>query len=279
MKSLDSGFTLVELLVVLIILGIISGISVIAFGNSHRNSVRSACKTDYQATLLGIQGYQADHGGQLPASLLELAPTYITSGLLDSSSFIFSLQSLPNVSDNVNIAVATASGTVSRKAELVSSDATSITFKLIDTTNLVNEMRVQGSGLTTLFAAQASAEAGVPTLNLDETSGIKTGMSVTGDGIQSGAVVSSVVSSTQITISLNTSAQLSSSGVIFGELPTVTNVAQSTGLVTVSNPSNAQFISVSTPEVGGKYTLTFTDGKGPTGTLIPGVAPTACEKL
>ena len=278
MKSFESGFTLVELLVVLIILGIISGISVIAFGNSHRNSVRSACKTDYQATLLGIQGYQADHAGLVPASLLELAPTYITTGLLDNNSFIFSLQSLPNVSENINIAVASVSGTISRKAQFVSSTADSRTFKILDTTNLTVGMRVQGSGLTNLFAAQASAVAGASTLNLDETAGILVGMSVLGEGIPAGTTVATVNSSTQVTLSTNVTAQLSSSGVIFGELPTITNVVASTGLVTVSQGSSPS-VAVSSPAVDSKFTLTFTSNKGPTGTLIPGVAPAACEKL
>lgn len=278
MRSLDSGFTLVELIVVLIILGIIGGISIVAFGNSHKNSVRSACRTSYQATLLGIQGHQADQDGALPTSLTDLAPTYINPGLIDNSNFILALQKLPGISDNISLLVATTKGTLTRSAELISADATSYTFKLLDPNGLTNGMRVLGTGMSSLFATQASSAQASATLNLEDTLGVRAGMSVIGAGIPDSATVVSVDSASQITISGLTTLALSSSGVVFGALPQISNVVVSTGFVTVTQ-TNSQFAPISLPNIGGKYSLTFTSGASSIGSLLPGIAPAACEKL
>ena len=78
----DDGFTLTELLVVIIIIGILAGISIVSFTGSRKDTLVSACKTNYQSTLLGIQAYQGDHDGTLPNSLEDLAPTYVNSSLM-----------------------------------------------------------------------------------------------------------------------------------------------------------------------------------------------------
>ena len=278
MKSFDAGFTLVELLVVLMILGILAGISVLALGSSHKSSVRSACKTNYQATLLGIQGFQADNGGILPASLLELSPTYVSAGLIDSDNFVLAIQNLAGISDNVSILVASAQNAFTRKAVLQSASASDLTFTILDTSKLTTGMQVLGSGMSSIFATQASAQAGSQTLEVEDSSGIKAGMSVVGAGIPSGATVSSVNSGTQITISAPTDALLATTGITVGALPTITNINTSTGVVTVSMPDN-KYSSTTLPTVGGKYSLTFTSGNNPLGTLIPGIAPATCEKL
>ena len=68
----DQGFTLVEMLVVILILGVISSISIIAIGGVRRTSTVQACSTDWQTFDTALKTYGLDH----------LSPT---SGLPDYS--------------------------------------------------------------------------------------------------------------------------------------------------------------------------------------------------
>src|SRR5579862_6152096 len=58
----DSGFTLVEVLIVVVILGILSGIVVIAVGSSTTNSAQAACKSDAKSVEVALEGYKAQNG-------------------------------------------------------------------------------------------------------------------------------------------------------------------------------------------------------------------------
>ncbi len=88
----ESGLTLIELIVVLCVLGILSGITYVALGSSRVTSMQNACKTAYQAVSLGVSSYQSDNNGVLPPSLLSLQPTYINAGLISSFSNNFTMQ-------------------------------------------------------------------------------------------------------------------------------------------------------------------------------------------
>ncbi len=88
----ERGFTLIELIVVLCVLGILSGITYVALGSSRITSLQNACKTAYQAVSLGVSSYQSDNNGVLPPSLLSLQPTYINAGLVSSFSSNFTMQ-------------------------------------------------------------------------------------------------------------------------------------------------------------------------------------------
>jgi general secretion pathway protein G len=61
-RSDDTGFTLVELLVVIVILGVLAGIAVFAVGNLTTNSVQAACKSDYKTVELAVESYKAQEG-------------------------------------------------------------------------------------------------------------------------------------------------------------------------------------------------------------------------
>src|SRR3954468_19255524 len=68
-KRNEEGFTLIELLIVIIVLGILAAIVVFAIGSTRKDSVASACKTNFKAvelsaeakfTKMGSYGTQGD---------------------------------------------------------------------------------------------------------------------------------------------------------------------------------------------------------------------------
>lgn len=57
----DHGFTLIEMLVVVLILGIVSSIAVFAMGGVRRTSTVQACSTDWQTFDTAMKAYGVDH--------------------------------------------------------------------------------------------------------------------------------------------------------------------------------------------------------------------------
>ncbi|GAA2330561.1 type II secretion system protein [Dactylosporangium salmoneum] len=63
----ESGFTLVELLIVIVILGILSGIVVFAVGAFNDRGTKAACKTDLKNVEVAVEAYRAKTGDYPPA--------------------------------------------------------------------------------------------------------------------------------------------------------------------------------------------------------------------
>lgn len=57
-----AGFTLVELLIVVVILGVLAGIVVFAVGGLTTNSVQAACKSDYKSVEVAVETFKAQEG-------------------------------------------------------------------------------------------------------------------------------------------------------------------------------------------------------------------------
>lgn len=88
----EKGFTIIELLVVLTIIGILSGIAYVGLTSARNNSIQDSCKSAYQAIYLGVSGYQTDHGGNMPGSITALEPSYVSASTIESYSKNFSVQ-------------------------------------------------------------------------------------------------------------------------------------------------------------------------------------------
>ena len=71
---IERGFTLVELLIVIVILGILAGIVVFAVGNLTSNAKTNACSTEKSTIVAALEAYKAQNGSY-PTSM-----TTLTSG-------------------------------------------------------------------------------------------------------------------------------------------------------------------------------------------------------
>jgi general secretion pathway protein G len=79
-RKQDDGFTLVELLVVIVILGVLAGIVVFAVGGITNNSTKSACSSDVATIQAAEDAYFAQNNAYLP--ITGTAPTLVSKGLL-----------------------------------------------------------------------------------------------------------------------------------------------------------------------------------------------------
>ena len=80
----EQGFTLVELLIVIVILGILAGIVVFAVGNLTSNAQTNACATEKSTIVSADEAYKAQNGsytdtaGLVAAGLLKSTPAGYT---------------------------------------------------------------------------------------------------------------------------------------------------------------------------------------------------------
>lgn len=60
------GFTLIELVIVIVILGVLAGVAALSFQNVTKSSREGVAKANLRALKSAVQVYQVDHNGQLP---------------------------------------------------------------------------------------------------------------------------------------------------------------------------------------------------------------------
>lgn len=82
----EQGFTLVELLIVIVIMGILAGIVVFAVGNLTDTANKNSCITESDTVRTSVAAYKAANANAIP-DWSEL--TDATSGTLDGSSVKF----------------------------------------------------------------------------------------------------------------------------------------------------------------------------------------------
>ena len=71
---LEKGFTLVELLVVIVILGILAAVVVFAVGGTTDNAQKNACKAEESTIASAVEAYRAnpDNNGAYPTDLADM---------------------------------------------------------------------------------------------------------------------------------------------------------------------------------------------------------------
>ena len=71
------GFTLVELMVVVVILGILVAIAIPIYNNVTDDAKQKACDSNVKAIQAAVSMYQTANSGALPKQLEDLVPKYI----------------------------------------------------------------------------------------------------------------------------------------------------------------------------------------------------------
>ena len=86
----ESGFTLVELLVVMLILGILAAIAIPSFFNQTQKADDTAAKSAAKTAQTAIETYRTDHNGSYagatPAALNTIEPTLAVANLTITDS-------------------------------------------------------------------------------------------------------------------------------------------------------------------------------------------------
>jgi general secretion pathway protein G len=90
---LQKGFTLVELLVVIVILGILAAVVVFAVGGTTDNAQSSACKAEQSTVESAVEAYRVKDGANYPTDAKQLVAV-ANGGTQTDSKFVF-LRSVP----------------------------------------------------------------------------------------------------------------------------------------------------------------------------------------
>jgi prepilin-type N-terminal cleavage/methylation domain-containing protein len=73
----DAGFSLVEVLVVIVVLGVLASIVVFSVRGTSEQSSVTGCDVEQRAVASAIEVYQAQHG-EPPADLASLVPGFLS---------------------------------------------------------------------------------------------------------------------------------------------------------------------------------------------------------
>ena len=88
----DQGFTLVELLIVIVVLGILSGIVVFGVGKFRSDATNAACKADLATVVVAADAYEASVG-TYPADMTALVTGQYLKAAPKDGTYVFTAAS------------------------------------------------------------------------------------------------------------------------------------------------------------------------------------------
>ena len=125
---LNDGFTLIEMLVVITILGILMGIAVLGFSGANRASIIKSCKVDYQSVQSALSSLKNDYPdlatvGSIPLTNPDLySSTGTGTGTSSVNGTLAYLGYMSSLNDNKTKYLITISGGINSLPQVTSSD-------------------------------------------------------------------------------------------------------------------------------------------------------------
>ena len=84
LRDSESGFTLVELLVVIVIIGVLSGVVVFSVRGINNNSAQAACQSDVSTVNSALEAYYAQNKAYPAGTATVAVAALVTANLLKS---------------------------------------------------------------------------------------------------------------------------------------------------------------------------------------------------
>jgi general secretion pathway protein G len=93
----DQGFTLIEMLIVIVVLGTLAAVVVFSLGGVTGASGQSACTADVASVHVAVAAYEAQNQSKAPAAVSSLVPTYLAAVPANSTLYTITLDSTGGV--------------------------------------------------------------------------------------------------------------------------------------------------------------------------------------
>ncbi len=85
-RASESGFTLVELLISIVVVGVLTGIAIVGVGGLNDDGADAACSTSQDAATAATLAYASNTGGNYPQTFSDLTSPPSGEPLLDATA-------------------------------------------------------------------------------------------------------------------------------------------------------------------------------------------------